>query len=252
MKLNYKISGEGSPLIILHGLFGTLENWGGQIAAFKEHYQVISVDLRNHGRSPHHQEMNYPVMAADIIELMSDLAIDSADILGHSMGGKVAMQLALQHPEKVNKLIVVDISPVAYESRHSDIFDGLSAINLTTLQSRSEADTILKPFVETLDIRSFLLKNLYRDEKKSFQWRPNLAVLKKSYENLTAAPYGNPFLKPVLFIKGKNSDYITSDHQDPINALFKQVSFKMIEGAGHWPHAEKAKVFGSIVLNFLR
>ena len=252
MKLHHKISGEGSPLIILHGLFGTLENWGGQIAAFKEHYQVISVDLRNHGRSPHSDKMNYAVMANDIIELMDDLSIEAADILGHSLGGKVAMQIALQHPKRVKKLVVVDISPVAYEHRHNEIFDGLSAIDLNSLTSRTQADTLLKPYVETLDIRSFLLKNLYRDEQKNFQWRPNLAGLKESYPHLISAPFGNKFLKPVLFIKGKNSDYITSEHQEPINQLFDKVSFKMIEGAGHWPHAEKAKVFGSIVLNFLR
>jgi esterase len=252
MKLHHKISGEGSPLIILHGLFGTLENWGGQIAAFKEHYQVISVDLRNHGRSPHSNEMNYPVMANDIIELMDDLSIDTAHILGHSMGGKVAMQIALQHPHRINKLVVVDISPVTYGHRHNDIFEGLSIIDLDNLTSRSQADTLLKPYVETIDIRSFLLKNLYRDEQKNFKWRPNLKVLQNSYPQLISAPFGNQVLKPVLFIKGKNSDYITSDHQEAINQLFAKVSFKMIEGAGHWPHAEKAKVFGSIVLNFLR
>ncbi len=252
MKLHYKISGEGSPLIILHGLFGTLENWGGQIAAFKEHYQVISVDLRNHGRSPHSDEMNYPVMADDIIELMDDLSLETAHILGHSMGGKVAMQIALQHPERIIKLVVVDISPVAYGSRHNEIFNGLTAIDLNTLTSRSQADSLLKPYVETLDIRSFLLKNLYRDDQKKFQWRPNIKVLEKSYPAITTAPFGSKLLKPVLFIKGKNSDYITGDHQDAINQLFDKVSFKMIEGAGHWPHAEKAKVFGSIVLNFLR
>lgn len=252
MQLNYKISGDGSPLIILHGLFGTLENWGGQTAVLKEHYQVISVDLRNHGRSPHSIEMNYLAMANDIIQLMDELSLTSAAILGHSMGGKVAMQLALKFPDRVNKLIIVDISPVSYNSKHNAIFNGLASIELSSLTSRSQADIALKPYEENPDVRSFLLKNLYRDQNKAFRWRPNLEILRKEYHNLIEAPSGKQYNGPTLFIKGKNSDYITIDHQTAINQLFSNVHFKMIEGAGHWPHAEKAKVFSSIVLNFLQ
>ncbi len=251
MKLHHKISGEGPPLIILHGLFGTLENWGGQIAALQPFFQVISVDLRNHGRSPHSESMDYPQMADDVIELMDDLSIATANIIGHSMGGKVAMQLALHYANRLNKLIVVDISPVKYPAHHDAIFKGLFKLNLKTLISRTEADQQLQPYVDDASVRSFLLKNLYKNQDKVFCWRPNLKALASEYSNLSSAPTGNAFTKQTLFIKGKNSDYILAEHQPAIAELFKAHRFKMIEGAGHWPHAEKPKIFSSITLKFL-
>ncbi len=261
MKLHHQISGEGSALIILHGLLGTLENWGSQAITLSKSFKVISVDLRNHGRSPHSNAMNYSLMADDVAELMQDLQIQSAAIIGHSMGGKVAMQLALQHPGKVDKLIVVDISPVVYQPHHQHIFNGLLSINLDSLASRASADQQLQAFEQDPGIRAFLLKNLYRDQHKNFAWRPNIAILKKEYHTLSLAPAAsnhrkntelNPsFDKPTLFIKGKNSAYILPAHQESINSLFGTVSYKIIEGAGHWPHAEKPKIFSSIALKFL-
>ncbi|MEH6444058.1 MAG: alpha/beta fold hydrolase [Oceanospirillaceae bacterium] len=254
MKLNYKISGAGAPLIILHGLFGTLENWGGQVAVLNQSFQVINVDLRNHGRSPHSNIMNYQVMADDIIELLDELEIPAASIIGHSMGGKVAMQIALQYPDRVHKLVVVDISPVSYPTTHHDeIFKGLTAINLETLNSRTAANEILQAYVTDPDIRSFLLKNLYRNEDKAFKWRPNLSILEQEYTQLSCAPISKQaaFENATLFIKGKNSDYMLKEHQEIIDALFESVQFKMIEGAGHWPHAEKPKVFSAIIHKFL-
>jgi esterase len=255
MQLHHKISGSGQPLIILHGLFGTLENWGAQITSLQSSFQVISVDLRNHGRSPHSDMMNYQLMAADVIELMDDLNLQDACIIGHSMGGKVAMQIALTYPLRINKLIVVDISPVTYSAHHDDIFTALSSINLSTLNSRTAADKQLQPLVSDDSVRAFLLKNLYRDKENAFAWRPNLKALADQYANLSMAPSGSkssqPFSKPTLFIKGKNSDYILAEHQSAITSLFSKPSFKMIEGAGHWPHAEKPKIFSSIILKFL-
>ncbi|WP_027859513.1 alpha/beta fold hydrolase [Marinobacterium jannaschii] len=251
MQLNYQIHGSGEPLIIMHGLFGTLENWGSQIKVLSEHFQVIAVDMRNHGRSPHSDEMNYDLMAADIVELMQQLQLDNAHILGHSMGGKAAMQLALSYPEKVRKLIIVDISPVHYSPHHDDVFRGLYAIDTGSIKSRGEADKQLAQQVPELSVRAFLLKNLYRDEQKQFAWRMNLDTLHQQYANISQPPIGSPYSGETLFIKGAESDYILPDHREMILGLFPLATYKMIQGAGHWPHAEKPAIFGKIVLNFL-
>lgn len=251
MKLHYQISGEGTPLIILHGLFGTLENWGSQISALGQHHQVIAVDLRNHGRSPHCDSMDYPSMARDVIELMDDLKLASASMIGHSMGGKVAMQIALEHPQYLDKLIVVDIAPVQYSAHHQHIFEGLFSIDLASLSSRSAADKQLAAYIPEQGVRAFLLKNLYRNQQKTFAWRPNIAALHSQYHNISQAPHGTAFNGRTLFIKGKNSDYLLPEHQQTINNLFSCATFKIIEGAGHWPHAEKPKTFSSIILRFL-
>ncbi|MBY4678523.1 alpha/beta fold hydrolase [Marinobacterium arenosum] len=251
MQLNHQIHGSGQPLIILHGLFGTLENWGSQIKTLAEHYRVIAVDLRNHGRSPHSEQMDYASMAQDIVELMDQLELPSAHLLGHSMGGKVAMQLALNAPERIDKLIVVDIAPVQYPAHHDDVFKGLFAIDLAELGSRGDADRQLAIHVEEPSVRAFLLKNLYRTEQKQFAWRMNLASLHQQYGRISEAPSGDAFQGPTLFIKGANSDYLVPAYRDQVVALFPSAGYKMIDGAGHWPHAEKPAQFSRIVLNFL-
>lgn len=252
MQLNYQISGSGEPLVILHGLFGTLENWGAQIKALSEHFTVIAVDLRNHGRSPHSDDMSYPLMSDDVIELLDELNLNQVLLMGHSMGGKVAMQLAMNHPERLKKLIVVDISPVVYEPNHDDVFAGLFSIQLDQIKSRSEADKQLSEHVKDLGVRAFLLKNLYRNEEKAFAWRMNLEVLHTAYNNISQPPSGQPYAGDTLFIKGENSNYITAKYTDAITSNFPAVKYKMIQGAGHWPHAEKPTVFTKLVTNFLK
>lgn len=251
MKLNYQIHGEGKPLIILHGLFGTLENWGAQIKALAQHYQVIAADMRNHGRSPHSDQMSYDLMAADIAELMASLNLDKAQIIGHSMGGKAAMQFALTHPEKIEKLIIVDIAPVEYTPHHDDVFKGLFAVDLRQLKSRSEADKQLSNYVDELGVRAFLLKNLYRNEEKQFAWRMNLDTLHSQYANISAAPKGAPYPQEVLFIKGANSHYLLAKYRDAVLSLFPKADYKIIQDAGHWPHAEKPAEFTQLVLDYL-
>ncbi len=251
MQLHYQSHGSGAPLVILHGLFGTLENWGAQIKALAGQYQVIAVDLRNHGRSPHSGEMNYPAMAADIVALMDALGIDRAHILGHSMGGKAAMQLALNHPQRVDRLVVVDISPVAYRPHHDDVFKGLYAVDPARLQSRSEADSQLARYVGEPSVRAFLLKNLYRTPEKTFAWRMNLDALHRQYSQISQPPSGAPFAGETLFIKGGDSDYILPAHREAILSLFPNAGYKLIQGAGHWPHAEKPALFSKLVLSFL-
>lgn len=251
MKLFHQVYGEGEPLIIMHGLFGTYENWGTQIKALSEHFKVIAVDMRNHGRSAHDTVMDYPSMAADVVELMDDMDLESANILGHSMGGKAAMQLALNYPERVRKLIVVDIAPVTYQPHHDDVFNGLYSVQLDQLKSRGDADKQLATHVDEMGVRAFLLKNLYRDENKQFRWRMNLDVLRDEYPHIGAAPTGTPFKGTTLFIKGENSHYLQPEHREQVLALFPNTRYKLMQGAGHWPHAEKPSIFGKIVLGFL-
>jgi len=251
MQLNFHRSGRGTPLVILHGLFGTLENWGAQIRQLSEHFDVIAVDLRNHGRSPHDERMDYTAMAADVIELMNRLEVDRACLMGHSMGGKAAMQLAMSHPERVERLIVVDIAPVEYPPHHNDVFNGLNSIDLASLASRKDADNTLSQYVDAEATRAFLLKNLYRDEHKKFAWRMNLPVLEQQYGQIAAEPKGSPYNGPVLFIKGGESDYILREHQQAIVSRFPEASFKVIAGAGHLPHVEKPALFTRLVEKFL-
>lgn len=251
MQLHYSIQGQGEPLVILHGLFGTLENWGAQIKTLAEQFTVIAVDMRNHGRSPHDSEMTYPLMADDVIELLDHLGLDMVNLMGHSMGGKAAMQLVLNYPERVKRLIVVDIAPVEYEHHHVDVFKGLRAVDTEQLTSRGSADQQLQAYVSELSVRAFLLKNLYRNAEKRFAWRMNLDALEHQYQHISQAPTGTPFDQPTLFIKGANSNYLLPEHRDTILSLFPQATYKLIQGAGHWPHAEKPALFSKIVQTFL-
>jgi esterase len=251
MLLNYQIHGEGQPLIILHGLFGTLENWGNQIKTLSENHKVIAVDLRNHGRSFHSNEMNYHLMAEDIKALLSHLKLEKAHIIGHSMGGKVAMQLALNAPDLIDKLIIVDIAPVEYTPHHNDVFKGLFSVDLPSLNSRGDADKQLSEHIPELSVRAFLLKNLYRTDEKLFAWRMNLEAIHSQYKNISAAPTGTPFDRSMLFIKGEKSDYMIPAYRDAVINSFPKASYTIIKQAGHWPHAEKPKEFTDIVVNFL-
>lgn len=252
MQLNYQRSGQGQPLIILHGLFGSLENWGAQVRQLSEQFDVIAVDLRNHGRSDHADRMDYSSMAEDVIALMDQLDLKRVLLMGHSMGGKAAMQLAMDHPSRVERLIVVDIAPVQYPPHHTDVFAGLNDIDLSQLKSRRDADLILSEHVSSAPTRAFLLKNLYRNEAKTFAWRMNLPVLEQQYAAISKAPEGNPYTGPTLFIKGGDSDYLTTRSQPAIMSLFPNAGFKIIAGAGHLPHVEKPVAFTRLVEKFLK
>jgi esterase len=252
MILHTDITGQGRPLVLIHGLFGSYENLGVIARALQQDFQLINVDLRNHGRSPRADSMDYPQMAADVFETLDSLQITQCAVLGHSMGGKVAMQMALSEPERVNKLLLADISPVVNEPRHQRILQGLAAIDLTSLKDRKQADLLLQPFVDELGVRQFLLKNLYKDPTDQFQWRFNLTALIDNYQQLLAAPtVTEPYTGDTLFIKGGNSDYIQAAHQPLILKLFPNASAKIIQGTGHWLHAEKPAAFSKIVSDFL-
>ncbi len=251
MILHTDITGQGEPLVLIHGLFGSYENLGVIARALQDKFQIINLDLRNHGRSAHSDQMNYPLMAADVIETLDALGLVQVSVLGHSMGGKVAMQLALQQPERVKKLILADISPVVNEPRHLGILQALQQINLSTLKDRREADQQLSASVKELGVRQFLLKNLLKEADK-FQWRLNLPALVANYPAILAAPQAKgPYTGPVLFIKGGDSDYLLPSHQGQIQQLFPQAKAKVIQGTGHWLHAEKPAAFSKIVADFL-
>lgn len=251
MKLHFRTLGEGEPLIIMHGVFGSSDNWQTLGKVFAEQFKVYLVDLRNHGKSPHSETFDYQVMVNDIIELMKDEGIEAAHILGHSMGGKVAMHLSTQHSEKVKRLVVVDIAPKYYPPHHSQIFEGFRAVDLTSLQSRKGADEQMSQAISNSGVRQFILKNLDRTER-GFAWKLNLDVIENAIENVGSGLDDNvSFTGNTLFIAGGKSDYILNDDHELINNYFPNVEIVTIEEAGHWVHAEQPQALGKLVLDFL-
>lgn len=249
--LHSRERGQGEPLVLLHGLFGSGDNLGGIARQLEDDYTVISMDLRNHGRSPHASSISYQAMADDVIETMENLNVPKAAIFGHSMGGKVAMQLALTASGVVTKLIVADIAPVAYGRNHDGILEGMRAVKDAAPQSRDGAQDILNKFVKEPDVLSFLMTNWRRLENGRWGWRINLDVVVNKYQDIAAAPEGKPYQGPTLFIRGGNSDYIRPEHRDAILALFPQATVKTVEGTGHWLHAEKPDLVARVVSRFL-
>lgn len=251
MLLHTHSTGSGDPIILIHGLFGSYENLGIIARSLAEHYHVINIDVRNHGLSSQSEQMSYPLMAEDLLQTLDHLALPKVSILGHSMGGKMAMEFALSHPERVDKLIVADVAPVAYPARHQQILAALSSVPLTQIQSRSEADKYLAKYITEPGVRQFLLKSLIKQEQH-FSWRFNLTALTKQYPNIIGEPQqAGQFSGPTLFIKGELSDYIIAEHKQQILTLFPQAKVKIIQGTGHWLHAEKPAVFTRLVLDFL-
>jgi esterase len=237
--LNHKIQGNGAPLILLHGLFGSLDNLGLLARGLEQEYQVISIDLRNHGRSFHCDNHSYDSMADDVIALLDHLAIDRCIVIGHSMGGKVAMKLADLCRDRVIQLIVMDMAPVAYQThRHDNVFSGLQAVLDHQPTARKQAMDILAQHVEIDGVRQFLSKSMVNHDGV-IQWRFNVPALLNQYQSIVGWQEGGPFLAPTLFIKGANSDYIAPQHQAAIQRQFPQAKAHIIANTGHWLHAEK-------------
>lgn len=253
MKLNYTEQGAGDSVFLIHGLFGSLSNLGHLARALESNYRVISVDLRNHGGSPHSKEMSLVSMALDVVELMDELSINSAFFVGHSLGGKVAMQLAMVEPERVKRLVVADIAPVNYIDNNINIINSLNDLSNVTIKDRKMADSFLSEHGIELSVRAFLLKNLQRNAQGNFELKININAIKANYEShLSAAPEGEVFTNPCLFLKGGNSDYINQKHLPIIQSLFPQFSLHTVENVGHWLHAEKPELFNQLVLQFIR
>lgn len=253
-QLNYKQLGEGKHIVLIHGLFGSLENLNMVSKSLSQHYCVTSIDVRNHGSSFHQQDMDYQVLAQDVINLLDKLSIAHCHILGHSMGGKIAMKIALSFPERINKLIVADIAPVEYPAHHLTIIEGLQAIDLTQVHKRKDADTQLAKYVTDSGVRQFLLRNIAINELGEFEFKCNLHNIEQGYQQIMQSltdQTEQKFNGDTLFIKGANSDYILPEHQNAITQLFPKAKAKIIQGAGHWLHAEKTVAFNKIVVGFL-
>lgn len=239
MKLNFKKVGEGKPLLILHGLFGSADNWFSIARELDKEFIMYLVDQRNHGDSPHHDEWNYEVMVEDLKELLDDEGLEKVNLMGHSMGGKTAMNFALKYPERVEKLIVADIAPRYYPVHHESILEGLNSLNLKTINSRKEADDALANYISEPGIRQFLLKSLGRDAD-GFTWKINLPVLTKNSENVgEALPEGERYEGPTLFLAGANSNYIQQKDLAEILEFFPNYELEFVQNTGHWLHAEQ-------------
>jgi pimeloyl-ACP methyl ester carboxylesterase len=252
MRLNFHQQGQGQPLIILHGLFGSLDNWQRIAEALSDKFRVISADLRNHGSSPHSDEMSLSAMAGDVRTLLDGLGLKEAMALGHSLGGKVAMQLALETPERVAKLVVADIAPRPYPPWHLEILDALLSLKLEKFKSRPEIEQTLAKDLPSLPLRKFLLKNLRRNEDGSFVWKIPLPTIKENYALLNqSGDFQGAFEKSTLFVRGGPSEYITRADQKIILKLFPRAKIETIPEAGHWLHAEKPEEFIRIVRSFL-
>lgn len=249
--LNYKEQGNGDPLILIHGLFGNLDNLGLLARQFENDYRVISVDLRNHGQSFQSDEHNYHALASDVIHLLEHLSISSAHIIGHSMGGKVAMAIADIKPSLLASLVVLDMSPVAYpERKHDAVFSGLQQLIKTPPASRKEADTILARSIVDPGVRQFLSKSLYKNGDH-LALRFNVSALFNNYSHIIGWNKISPFDGHVLFVKGQNSDYIIAEYQQDIMTQFPNAKAHVVNCTGHWLHAEKPDIIFRVINRFI-
>lgn len=250
MELYYKKLGEGQPLIILHGLFGSSDNWQTHGKKLAEYFEVYLVDQRNHGHSEWSDDFNYEFMAEDLRELIERESIEDFILMGHSMGAKTAMFYAQKYPDGIEKLIIVDMGIKSYPIHHDQILDGLKSLNLSEYSTRSEADDQLKKYIDNFAIRQFLLKNLYWKEKGKLAWRINIEVLERELENIVVELPKKEVMIETLFMRGGQSNYILEEDYDSIRKVFPLAVFHSIDRAGHWIHAEAPQEFINEVLGF--
>lgn len=253
MQLHHKILGKGEPLLILHGLFGSSDNWQTLGRRFAEKNTVFLIDLRNHGRSPHLPTHTYPELAEDLEQFLDEHYIHTCSVLGHSMGGKAAMQTALFYPERIEQLVVVDMAPRAYSGGHEQIFMAMRSLDLEHLDSRKVAEQELMEQISDKGIVQFLMKNLSRKSEGGFEWKPNLEILYRDYGAILAEmeDSGTPFPGRALFLKGERSNYVTPEDDNDIKLLFPKARISSIPSAGHWIHAEQPDLLFEEVRSFL-
>jgi len=252
MKLFFRPQGQGKPLIILHGLLGSSDNWHSLGKLFAETFSVYIVDQRNHGQSPHSDEFNYKLLTEDLEEFIKENKIEKPHIIGHSMGGKTAMNFAVKNPTGVDKLIVVDIVPKKYVVRHDRLIEGMKAIPLKDITTRAEAEVALAGYEPDPAVRQFLLKNLARDEEGKFVWKVNLpAIDQHLQETGEEMVYKGTFDGPTLFLNGKKSDYYVNGDDVLIKKIFPHSQIISLD-TGHWVQAEKPQEFSQVVLQFLK
>ena len=252
--LHSKIVGAGRPLCILHGFLGMSDNWKTLGAAYADNgMEVHLIDQRNHGKSFHSEDFNYDFLAKDLYHYLDAKNIEKTMLIGHSMGGKTAMQFACNFPDKTTKLLVADIAPKFYPPHHHEIIDGLNKIDVTALSSRKEADDELQKHITNFGVRQFLLKNLYWNEEKKLSFRFNLPVLSHSMEevgeNINST---DSYTGPTLFLRGSKSEYVTANDMSKIKSHFPLAEMETVSNAGHWLHAENPKEFLAKSLQFLK
>ncbi len=265
MRLYYKKLGSGKPMVILHGLYGSSDNWISIAKLFSEHFEVYLVDLRNHGKSPHDDKHNYELMRDDLIEFLDERGLGKVVLVGHSMGGKVAMCFAQHNPGRVEHLIVVDIAPKSYKElyrreslNHSDILTAMKSIDLKEAASRRDIDRMLSEKVKPIRVRRFLMKNLERNDDGVYRWTLNLDVLIRELDNIMDGVNRNCFDPafpvtgiPVLFVRGGNSPYIQDEDMDFIDKIFPSAGLITIPDTGHWLHAEQPEALAKAVKEFV-
>ncbi len=260
MKLHYKRLGavaeggelqEKTPLIILHGLFGSSDNWQTLGRQFAERYDVILLDQRNHGRSPHSVDFGYEQMANDLLELIESLGLKRVNLVGHSMGGKTVMKFAQLMPAYVHKLVVVDMGVKQYPMHHQTILDGMHAVDFDFVTSRSQVRDVLQDYINSPVLQQFIMKNLYWVESGRLDWRINLSVLTNEMSEILGALDASIVETDTLFIRGEKSNYILDSDIPLLEEYFPQSSVETVYGAGHWVHAENAGEFYRLVIDFL-
>ena len=248
-----RVYGEGQPLIIIHGLFGMSDNWNALGKRFAKEFNVHIVDLRNHGRSFHSDDFSYNDMAEDIEKYIQSANLENPIVIGHSLGGKVAINLCCRKKIEFSKLVVVDISPKSYSiDFHNNILEVLNSISIKDFSSRAEIDEALSLDIKEFSVRQFLMKNLYRDQNKQFSWRFNIKVLKEKLDNISGAEFLQASIDtPTLFLKGEMSNYINEEDEKLISTHFINSQLNTIVGSGHWIHAEKPELFYNCVMKFI-
>ena len=253
MELNYKMYGEGDPVIILHGLFGSLDNWVSFGKTMGKSFMTYLVDQRDHGKSPHTDAFNYSLLAEDLGEFMEQNWIHTGHIIGHSMGGKTAMRFALENGDMVDKLVVLDMAPKQYAHRHDQVFEAIKAVDLEALSFRKDAQvTLLDHLDGDMATTAFLLKNIKRDKEGRFEWKMNVDLLQREYANIVEPmPEDGVFEGDTLFILGSNSAYITDDDFPLIYRLFPKAQIQTLDQAGHWVHADQPTKLLEMIQGFL-
>jgi esterase len=255
MELHFREYGDPAapPVLLLHGLLGSSANWGVVARRLASDYRVVTPDLRNHGRSPHDARMTYPAMAADLLALLDSLGLDSAVLVGHSMGGKAAMWCALEAGDRVSGLVPVDIAPVAYPHRFDTLLRALGAVDLGALAHRRDADEVLARYLPDAALRGYLLQNLVRHQG-AWRWRINLAGIRRSIDTLLGFPPAgedHPYPGPVLLLYGAESDYVSPEVEPRVRGLFPYARLRGVPGAGHWVYAERPDAFLQALQGFL-
>jgi len=242
LALAYSELGEGPPVLILHGLFGWKRNWASIAKGLSLTHRVFLLDMRNHGESPHADEMTYPAMAGDIAEFIESKSLGPCPVIGHSMGGKAAMMLALSRPELVERLLVLDISPVAYDHDYSDYVTAMKSIDFAQISRRGDVEPKIAPVVDNPGILSFLMQNLTTNANGQYTWRVNLGAIERDMGEILDFPNVDneqAYAGTVLFLGGRDSAYIGPSYLGEIERLFPFADVDFIDNAGHWVHAEQ-------------